>query len=320
MDIQTKLLIFAVDLVGPLLLGYASRYQRRVGDDFFNKMILNNIFVVCPVVSFLSFWVMPLTRELFWMPFLSLALGFVPGVAAWWLARRKYRDHREQGAYVMSASLANLGTIGGICVYLVYGEQGYGYQQIATLFQYVLMFAFCYPLAQYYERQADGRSGKKVSFWSMMFSKNQIAVVGILMGGALQMAGIPRPAELSGVTPFFIHSTHSRGVFVGFWPNSSVLAVSFRSGRPEICCNAAFTLRRVGIIRGKPGDARLAPYLGSDAYGDQRCRSGPALPFGGRSYRGGLFSDNPLISADRVSGSVSVPFANRVEGKRWFAE
>ena len=205
MDIQTKLLIFAVDLIGPLLLGYAGRYQRRVGDDFFNKMILNNIFVVCPVVSFLSFWVMPLTRELFWMPFLSLALGFIPGAAAWWLARRKYRDHREQGAYVMSASLANLGTIGGICVYLVYGEQGYGYQQIATLFQYVLMFAFCYPLAQYYERQADGRSGKKVSFWSMMFSKNQIAVVGILMGGALQMAGIPRPAELSGVTPFFIH-------------------------------------------------------------------------------------------------------------------
>ena len=205
MDIQTKLLIFAVDLIGPLILGYAGRYQRRVGDEFFNKMILNNIFVVCPVVSFLSFWVMPLTRELFWMPLLSLLLGFFPGAAAWWLARRKYRDYREQGAYVMAASLSNLGVIGGICVYLVYGERGYGYQQIATLFQYVLMFAFCYPLAQSYERQADGRSGKKVSFWSMMFSKKQIAIVGILLGGALQIAGIPRPEALSGVTPFFIH-------------------------------------------------------------------------------------------------------------------
>lgn len=205
MDIQMKLMIFAVDLIGPLLVGYAGRYQRRVGDTFFNKMILNNIFVVCPVVSFLSFWVMPLTRELLWMPVLSIALGLLPGAAAWWLARRKYRDHREQGAYVMSASLANLGTIGGICVYLVYGEQGYGYQQIATLFQYVLMFTFCYSIAQYYERQAEGRSGKKVSFWAMVFSKNQIAVVGILLGGALQMAGIPRPPELSGITPFFVH-------------------------------------------------------------------------------------------------------------------
>lgn len=205
MDIQTKLMVFAVDLIGPLVLGYAGRYQRRVGDAFFNKMILNNIFVVCPVVSFLSFWVMPLTRELFWMPVLSIALGLFPGTAAWWLARRKYREYRDQGAYVMSATLANLGTIGGICVYLVYGERGYGYQQIATLFQYVLMFLFCYPIAQYYEQQAEGRSGQKVSFFSMVFSKNQIAVVGILLGGALQVAGIPRPPELSGVTPFFVH-------------------------------------------------------------------------------------------------------------------
>ena len=223
MDIQTKLMIFAVDLIGPLLLGYAGRYQRCVGDTFFNKMILNNIFVVCPVVSFLSFWVMPLTRDLFWMPVLSLALGFFPGMAAWWIARRKYLDYREQGAYVMAASLANLGTIGGICVYLVYGEQGYGYQQVATLFQYVLMFTFCYPLAQYYERCADGRSRTKVSFWSMVFSKNQIAVVGILMGGALQVAGIPRPAELAGVTPFFIH--------LGAWTGLVPVGYSLDFGR-----------------------------------------------------------------------------------------
>ncbi len=205
MDIQTKLIVFAIDLIGPLLVGYACKYQHRLGDSFFNRMILNNILVVCPVVSFLSFWVLPLTRELLWLPLLSVALGFFPGAVAYAVARRKYDDFREQGAYVMAASLSNLGTIGGICVFLIYGEPGYGYQQIATLFQYVLMFLFCYPLAQSYETKAEGKSGRKVSVWSMLFSQKQIAVLGILLGGVLQYAGIPRPDVLDGTARVFIH-------------------------------------------------------------------------------------------------------------------
>jgi len=205
LDIATKLVIFAADLILPLLLGYACKFQHRLGDSFFNRMILNNILVVSPIVSFLSFWIMPLSRELLWLPLLSIALGFLPGAIAYEAARRKYRDFREQGAYVMAASLSNLGTIGGICVFLIYGEQGYGYQQIATLFQYVLMLMFCYPLARSYETKADGKSGQKISIWSMLFSKKQLAVLGILLGGVLQYAGIPRPPSLDGVSQIFIH-------------------------------------------------------------------------------------------------------------------
>ncbi|WP_462332014.1 AEC family transporter [Schwartzia sp. (in: firmicutes)] len=205
MDIKMKLLVFAVDLICPLILGYACKYQKRLGDTFFNKMILNNILVVCPIVSFLSFWVMPITREFLWLPLISIALGLIPGAMAYWLAGYKYKDFREQGAYVMAASLSNLGTIGGICVFLIYGESGYAYQQIATLFQYVLMFMFCYPLARVYETKAQGRSGQKVSILSMLFSKKQLAVLGILLGGVLQYAGVPRPEAFNGVTQIFIH-------------------------------------------------------------------------------------------------------------------
>lgn len=205
MDIKMKLLVFAVDMICPLILGYACKYQKRLGDNFFNKMILNNILVVCPIVSFLSFWVMPITREFLWLPVISMALGFIPGAMAFLLVKHKYKDYREQGAYVMAASLSNLGTIGGICVFLIYGERGYAYQQIATLFQYVLMFMFCYPLAQMYETKANGVSGQKISILSMLFSKKQLAVVGIMMGGVLQYAGVPRPEELNGVAQIFIH-------------------------------------------------------------------------------------------------------------------
>jgi len=216
LDIKTKLLIFAIDMICPLILGYACKYQKRFKDEFFNKMILNNIMVVCPIVSFLSFWILPLTRDLLWLPVISIAMGFVPGAMAYLRARHKYQDYREQGAYVMAASLSNLGTIGGIAVFLIYGERGYGYQQIVVLFQYVLMFMFCYPLAQYFESKAENGSqvGQKVSIWSLIFSKKQLAVVGIMMGGVLQYMGIARPHELDGVAQIFIHM----GAWTGLIP------------------------------------------------------------------------------------------------------
>jgi len=209
-----KLLVFAVDMICPLLLGYTCQYQHKLKDGFFNKMILNNILVVCPVVSFLSFWVMPLSREMLWLPVISIAMGLVPGMMAAFIAHRKYADDRERGAYVMAASLSNLGTIGGICVFLIYGERGYGYQQIIVLFQYVLMFMVCYPLAQYYETRASGSGGQRVSLRSLLLSKNQLAVAGILLGGVLQYAGVPRPLELDGVAQIFIHA----GAWTGLIP------------------------------------------------------------------------------------------------------
>ena len=217
MDIKMKLVVFAIDMICPLIIGYACKNQQKLKGSFFDKMILYNILVVCPVVSFLSFWIMPLTRELLWLPAISIALGVVPGAIGYFRAIHKYKDYREQGAYVMAAALSNLGTIGGIAVFLIYGERGYGFQQITVLFQYVLMFMFCYPLAQYFEAKADGVSGKKVSVMSMLFSKKQLAVVGILLGGILQQMGIPRPHELDGVAQIFIHSAAWTGLIpVGY--------------------------------------------------------------------------------------------------------
>lgn len=206
MDVKVKLVLFGVDLLLPLLLGYACRYQNVLKDGFFNKMIFNNILVVYPVLSFLSFWILPLTRELAWLPVMGILIGAVPGFTAYLAAEKKYQTDAKRGAYVMAASLSNLGTIGGLCVFLIYGETGYGYQQLIVLFQYILMFLFCYPLAQYYEQRSNGKTGtERISIFSVLFSRNQIAVLGILSGGALQIAGIPRPEAFNGVADIFVH-------------------------------------------------------------------------------------------------------------------
>lgn len=215
MDVKMKLIVFAIDLILPLAIGYACRYQHVIKEQVFNKMILNNILVVCPVVSFLSFWVLPVTMDLLWLPVISIFMGLVPGVIAYYIAERKYTSDIDRGSYVMSAILSNLGTIGGICVFLIYGEKGYGYQQIILLFQYILMFMFCYPLAQFYYQRANGGSKiKRISVMSVLFSKNQIAVVGIALGGLLQYAGVARPEGLDGLAMGLIHL----GAWTGLLP------------------------------------------------------------------------------------------------------
>lgn len=202
----SKILISSLDLLLPIAIGYLLKRQSYLRDGFFNKMILNNILVVYPLLSFLCFWVLPLSRELIWLPVMGVLMGLVPGAIATWRSKQKYTSPLDQGGYVMSAILSNLGTIGGLCVFLLYGETGYAYQQLVVLSQYILMFMFCYPLAQrYYEQSQNNVRQHSVSLRSILFSRNQLAVVGILLGVVLQLADIERPAYLSGVSSFLVH-------------------------------------------------------------------------------------------------------------------
>lgn len=206
MDIKMKLVLFAVDMVAPLTLGYFCRLQSVVKEAFFNKMILNNILVIYPALSFLSFWVLPLRYELALLPVMGLLMGIIPGVVAYFVAERKFTSELDKGSYVMSAILSNLGTIGGLCVFILYGETGYAYQQLVVLFQYILMFMFCYPLAQYYyQRAQQGSEAGEISIKSILFNRNQLAVLGIMCGIALHIAGVPRPQALGAFFEPLVH-------------------------------------------------------------------------------------------------------------------
>lgn len=201
-----KLLVFAIDLLVPLTVGYFCRYQQKLSGNFFNKMILNNILVIYPALSFLSFWALPLHYELIWLPVLGIAMGLVPGGIAYVVAKRKYSSDLDRGSYVMSAALSNLGTIGGLCVFIIFGETGYAYQQLVVLFQYILMFMFCYPLAEYYyERAQQGSKVFAFSLKAILFNRNQLAVLGIISGMLLNLAGMPRPDFLGAFFNPLVH-------------------------------------------------------------------------------------------------------------------
>lgn len=205
MDISVKASYFVIDLILPLVVGYFCRFQNRLGEDFFNRMIVVNILIIYPILSVLSFWNMRLDFELIWLPVLGIVMSIIPGLFAFPWAKKKYANRIDQGSYILAAILSNILTLGGLAVFILYGEVGYAYTQLVVLFGNVILFMFCYPLAQYFYQSGQKESGNKISLISVLFNRNQLPVLGLLFGVILYYSEIPRPAVLGNLFDPFVH-------------------------------------------------------------------------------------------------------------------
>ena len=73
---------------------------------------------------------MPLSWSLLLLPLFGFYLVLFPGAIGYALFARRLKDYLDRGAYVASAMLANLGTLGGVCAFILYNETGFAYTQL----------------------------------------------------------------------------------------------------------------------------------------------------------------------------------------------
>lgn len=205
MDIQTKLLYLVIDLLLPLAIGQACRSQTRLNASFFQRMIIINICLVYPVLAALTIWSLRLNYELIGLPLMGVLLCIIPGAAAYLLVERKFDSELDKGSYLLSAMLSNTATLGGLCTYIMYGEAGFAYTQMAVILQNVVMFMFCFPLAQYYYQKSIGRPFDRQSVISLFINRNQLPVVGMAIGVALNVSGVVRPYFLEVLVDPLVH-------------------------------------------------------------------------------------------------------------------
>lgn len=205
MDIQTKLLYLVIDLLLPLAIGQACRSQTRLNASFFQRMIILNICLVYPVLAALTIWSLRLNYELVGLPLMGVLLCIIPGAAAYLLVERKFDSELDKGSYLLSAMLSNTATLGGLCTYIMYGEAGFAYTQMAVILQNVVMFMFCFPLAQYYYQKSIGRPFDRQSVISLFINRNQLPVVGMAIGVALNVSGVVRPYFLEVLVDPLVH-------------------------------------------------------------------------------------------------------------------
>ena len=205
LDIKIKLAYFIIDLLVPLIIGYLLRGKQQFSEEFFDKMISCNILLFYPILSILSFWVLTLTWELMWLPVFGGLLCFIPGLVAYLISKNKYDSPLDTGSYIMSAMLSNIGTIGGLCVFILYGETGFAYTQLVGLTQTAVLFLVCYPLAQYYYSRGQGAQERKLSIVTLLWNRNQLPVLGLIVGLMLYSLDVPRPGILGKLFNPLVH-------------------------------------------------------------------------------------------------------------------
>lgn len=200
--------LIIIDILGPLGAGYLLKQAGIINDKICDRLILFNVLIMMTVLNIMSFWVLPISGALLVVPFLSVFMCLISCLMASRFFSSIFSDERDKGALVMSAMLANIGTIGGICAYIIYGEEGFAYVQLFAMPQNVLMVASAFPLAQYYYgKYASNASGMQWSFnfRKMFLTRNQISILGMVLGLGFQFFEIERPAPVGWFFHYLVH-------------------------------------------------------------------------------------------------------------------
>lgn len=180
-----------------------------------NGMMLFNVVVLITVMNLLSFWILPLQGDLLLLPLLSLLTAFLSAGMMAPLCR--HQSFVDQGTLVVAAMLANIGTLAGICGYILYGELSFAYVQLFAVPQNILMVVLAFPLAQYYAARGSSVGGKaplQFNLRELLFTPKQLGVVGMLIGLELQLFQVERPGF---VTDFFRMLVHIQA-WIAFTP------------------------------------------------------------------------------------------------------
>ena len=208
-EINARLIYLITDLILPLIVGYILYQYRILSDTVVNRLIRVNVIVFFTLLSLFSFWALPLTRDLLILPAFFAFIILFPGFLSWRFLGRRFHTPMDRGTHLISALLSNIGTLGGICAYIIYGERGFAYAQIGGACQNLVLVLLAFPAAQYYNllHKSHGCSARLEGrgFLSLLVSWNQLSILGMTAGLLLNAAGITRPPILSDAFSYIIH-------------------------------------------------------------------------------------------------------------------
>lgn len=208
-EINTRLIYLGTDLILPLIVGYLLYQRRLLSDAAVNLLIRINVIVFFTLLSLFSFWALPLTRDLVILPVFFAFIILFPGFISWRFLGRRFHSPIDRGTHLISALLSNIGTLGGICAYIIYGERGFAYAQIGGACQNLILVLLAFPAAQYYYLLHKNR-GRRArlegrGFFGLLVSWNQISILGMAAGLLLNAGGVVRPPVLSDAFGCLIH-------------------------------------------------------------------------------------------------------------------
>jgi len=222
-EVMSRLIFLVTDLILPLIVGYVLYQRRLLSDGMLNRLIRINIVAFFTLLSLFSFWALPLTKDVLVLPFFFAFIILFPGFISWRFLGRRFHSSIDRGTHLISALLSNIGTLGGICAYIIYGERGFAYAQIGSACQNLVLVLLAFPIAQYYYllHKSHGRSARLDTrgFLGLLISWNQLSILGMAAGLLLNAAGIARPPAVGTAFEGLIHF----GAWFGMLPVGALI-------------------------------------------------------------------------------------------------
>ena len=245
-EVMSRLIFLVTDLILPLIVGYVLYQRRLLSDGMLNRLIRINIVAFFTLLSLFSFWALPLTKDVLVLPFFFAFIILFPGFISWRFLGRRFHSSIDRGTHLISALLSNIGTLGGICAYIIYGERGFAYAQIGSACQNLVLVLIAFPIAQYYYllHKSHGRSARLDTrgFLGLLISWNQLSILGMAAGLALNAGGVVRPPVLAETFSYLIHVS----AWIAMLPIGSL--INFRRARHFIYLTLDMILLRFLIV------------------------------------------------------------------------
>ena len=205
MEILIRLVTLLFDLVFPWVIGYGLGQSKYRSEKLCSYLLIGNILFFWPLIGLISMWGIRLEYSLILLVLIGLIPYLAPGIIGWFQCRQKFTNPLDQGSYFLMALLPNNITIGFIASFILFGERGVALTQIITLCAMPVNFLISYPFGQYFGNLGGAKGLAKPTFKTVLFSKNQIPTLGILIGLTLNIFGVARPNVMTSILPVLIH-------------------------------------------------------------------------------------------------------------------
>lgn len=214
---NSRFFIVFADILLPLLLGMVLR-RWGLSREILRMVIKANVVCVATFLSLVSFWTVHVTRELLWLPISILPICFIPVLLFYGFQKNRFTNPLDQGSYMISMMLGNIGTLAGLCAYVLFGEKGFAYVQLIAVPQILVIVLYCFPMAQRFYEIGTGSGEKgKTHFLRLLLTPNQLPALGVAAGLLLSGLHVERPEAVGTLFTVFIHVSAWMGMMpVGY--------------------------------------------------------------------------------------------------------
>ena len=214
---NSRFFIVFADILLPLLLGMVLR-RWGLSREILRMVIKANVVCVATFLSLVSFWTVHVTRELLWLPISILPICFIPVLLFYGFQKNRFTDPLDQVSYMISMMLGNIGTLAGLCAYVLFGEKGFAYVQLIAVPQILVIVLYCFPMAQRFYEIGTGSGEKgKTNFLRLLLTPNQLPALGVAAGLLLSGLHVERPEAVGTLFTVLIHVSAWMGMMpVGY--------------------------------------------------------------------------------------------------------